>query len=60
MDITIDLTKLCRRCGHKGVVSKGKTCLGCLAKGVRRGDYDEFLSEEDKKERIERVTKRMN
>ena len=40
--IRIDMDKKCRRCGKKGV-GEGGLCIGCVADGVKAGEFDHII-----------------
>jgi hypothetical protein len=42
-EFKIDLDKKCKRCGKKNGITDSGLCLGCINKGITRGDYDHIL-----------------
>jgi hypothetical protein len=40
--IHVDLDKKCRRCGKGGATQSG-LCMACIAKAVKRGEFNHIL-----------------
>lgn len=44
--IKVDLDVKCKRCGKKGaVVNAGDVCMACIAKGIKKGEFDRIIKE---------------
>ena len=41
--IHVDLDAKCKRCGKGGAVESSGICMACVAKGVKRGEFDHIL-----------------
>ena len=41
--IRVNLDVKCKRCGQDGVVEGSGICMGCIAKGVKNGEFDHIL-----------------
>lgn len=41
--IHVDLDAKCKRCGKAGAVETSGICMACVAKGVKKGEFDHIL-----------------